>query len=122
MVNRVGLDISDPATPSNFAVLESAMLWKFWKLCRISLARETVGYEYRLIPEAQDFLENQILRDNYTQNNFVNFPNHLNQNTKSTLFSFFSLKILRLMSQARCCWTLFEMQCFLPDTQSLPKN
>ena len=32
MVNRVALDIFDPATPSNLAVLETAMLWKFWKL------------------------------------------------------------------------------------------
>ena len=88
MVNRVALDISDPATPSKLPVLESAMLWKFWKLCRISLARETVGYEYRLIPEAQDFFENQIL-NNYTQNNVSNFATHLNQNAKSTLFSDF---------------------------------
>lgn len=88
MVNRVALDISDRATPSNLAVLETAMLWKFWKLCRISLARETVGYEYRLIPEAQEFFENQIL-NNYTQNNVYNFATHLNQNAKSTLFSDF---------------------------------
>ena len=88
MVNRVALDISDPATQSNLAVLEAAMVWKFWKLCRISLAKETVGYEYRLIPEAQDFFEKQIL-NNYTQNNVFNFALNLNQKAKSTLFSNF---------------------------------
>jgi hypothetical protein len=36
MVNRVALDIFDPATPSKLPVWESATLWKFWKLCRIS--------------------------------------------------------------------------------------
>ncbi|MEG3843743.1 hypothetical protein [Microcoleus sp. herbarium14] len=91
MVNRVALDIFAPATPSKLPVLETAMLWNFWKLCRISLARETVGYEYRVIPEAQDFFENQILI-NYTQNNVSNFENNLNQNAKSTLFSYFVAK------------------------------
>ena len=90
MVNRVALDIPKTVALSNLAALETAMLWKFWKLCQISLSSETVGYEYRLIPEAQNFFQKEIIRDrDDAAKNFVNFPNHVNQDTKATLFSYF---------------------------------
>jgi hypothetical protein len=93
MVNHVALDIPETAALSNFAVLETAMLWKFWKLYKISLASETVGYEYRLIPEAQKFFQKEIIRDSDdAAKNFVNFPNHVNQDTKATLFSYFRVQ------------------------------
>jgi hypothetical protein len=88
MVNRVALDIFDPATPSNLAVLETAMLWKFWKLCRISLAKETVGYEYRLIREAKNFFDNQILI-NDPKNKSLKILDGIDLDPKSTLFSYF---------------------------------
>jgi hypothetical protein len=89
MVNHVALDIPETAALSNFAVLETAMLGKFWKLCKISLASETVGYEYRLIPKAQKFFQKEIIRDSDdAAKNFVNFPNHVNQDAKATLFSY----------------------------------
>jgi len=109
MVDRVALDIFDPATPSKLPVWESATLWKFWKLCRISLARESVGYEYRLIPEAQDFLENQILI-NYTQNKVFNFERNLNQNVQSILFSCFLAQECGI-SRAKCAGAGLCLRC-----------
>ncbi|MEG4594979.1 hypothetical protein QUB00_24690 [Microcoleus sp. F8_C2] len=87
MIN-VALDIFAPPTQSKLPIGESATLWKFWKLCRISLARETVGYEYRLISEAQYFLENQLLI-NYKHNKVLNCENNLKQNVQSILFDYF---------------------------------
>ncbi len=90
MVNRVALDIPETAPLPNLAVLDTAMLWKFWKLCRISLASESVGYEYRLITEAQSFFQKEIVINiDDAAPNIVNSPKHLNQDTKATLFSYF---------------------------------
>jgi hypothetical protein len=37
-----------------------AALSKYWKICRISLKSEKVGYEYRLVPIAQEFFHKQF--------------------------------------------------------------
>ncbi|MFH7027556.1 MAG: hypothetical protein ACHBN1_19680 [Heteroscytonema crispum UTEX LB 1556] len=37
-----------------------AALSKYWKICRISLKSEKVGYEYRLVPIAQEFFQRQF--------------------------------------------------------------
>jgi hypothetical protein len=34
---------------------------RYWKICRISLRSETIGYEYCLVPTAQEFLKQQFL-------------------------------------------------------------
>ena len=89
MVNRIALDIPIPdnVALSNVSVLETAMLWKFWKICRISLASETVGYEHRFIPQAHKFFCEEIIRNrNDAGNNFVDFLNHVNPDIKATLF------------------------------------
>jgi hypothetical protein len=39
-----------------------AALSKYWKICRISLKSEKVGYEYRLVPIAQEFFHKQFLQ------------------------------------------------------------
>lgn len=35
-------------------------LSKYWKICQISLTRERAGYEFRSLPLAQQFLQNQF--------------------------------------------------------------
>ncbi|MDJ0717454.1 MAG: hypothetical protein QNJ54_25085 [Prochloraceae cyanobacterium] len=37
---------------------------KYWKICRISLDKDRVGYEYRLVPKAQKFFQ-QTLSDSH---------------------------------------------------------
>ncbi|MGA7936872.1 MAG: hypothetical protein WCA35_25170, partial [Kovacikia sp.] len=33
---------------------------KFWTICQISLGKERLGYEYRLLPPAQEFFQRQF--------------------------------------------------------------
>jgi hypothetical protein len=49
---------------------------KYWKICRISLKRETVAYEYCLVPPAQAFVTKQV-------------PNSHNGDMQAALNSYF---------------------------------
>ncbi|HAA27267.1 MAG TPA: hypothetical protein DCE56_05765 [Cyanobacteria bacterium UBA8553] len=50
---------------------------RYWKICRISPKSETVGYEYYLLPIAQDFLKKNFLnlQENEELSNLSNLPN-----------------------------------------------
>lgn len=45
---------------------ERTLLWKYWKICRISPQSSRIGYEYRVVPPAQDFFQQQIEISNST--------------------------------------------------------
>lgn len=75
MLNRAILDLPK-ITHLPTSAPNQTTTWKYWTLCRISPGSEGVGYEYSLIPPAQDFLE---------KSNFLN-PHRQNQNTQAALF------------------------------------
>lgn len=52
---------------------------RYWKIYRISLNSEKVGYEYRLVPTAQEFIQKQV-------------PNYQHGNIQAALNSYFYAK------------------------------
>lgn len=58
---------------------------RYWKICRISPQSERVGYEYRLVPTAQEFLKKQLEETSH-------LPNSQNGDIQATLLSYFHAK------------------------------
>lgn len=56
----VMLSMADSRTFPNRTVEDMTLLWKYWQICRLSPQNSRVGYEYRVVPPAQDFLQQQI--------------------------------------------------------------
>ncbi|GET35716.1 hypothetical protein [Microseira wollei] len=64
---------------------EIAPVWQYWKLCQISLKSEIVGYEYRVIPAAQEFFQKHL-------EDFSNSDAAKNRDIQAILISYFHSK------------------------------
>ena len=64
-----------------------AALSRYWKICRISLASKKAGYEYYLVPLAQEFCQRQLQLQPNTQNKDIQAKllSHFHSNNASAV-------------------------------------
>ena len=74
---------------------------KYWKICRISLKRETVAYEYCLVPPAQAFVTKQV-------------PNSQNEDMQAALNSYFHGKNFAIDATSRALAGLC-LRCYVSE-------
>ena len=64
---------------------------RYWEICRISLERGKLGYEYRLVPTAREFFNKQFM-ELETQSELSNAIPRQNGDIQAVLLSYFQAK------------------------------
>lgn len=86
---------------------------RYWKICRISLVSERVGYEYSLVPSAQEFLKKKLL-ELEAKAEFSNLPNPQSGDILAALNSHFHTKNASVDATTRAIAGLC-LRCYVSD-------